>query len=223
MTFGAVRSPSLVAMRSTESPCAVSRDRDSPPRPNLRSSQFDGRRQAIHPRQKHGATRVELSTSPVRCAITQHHANTRRQPTSIPPTTFLPRKNVRSWYGNRQTFQLQNYPLTCLEKQPEAPYKLLPPVTAQTHRTDSPHRLTAQTHRTDSPHRLTAQTHRTDSPHRLTAQTHRTDSPHRLTAQTHRSSLTAHRSSLKATNRAKSVIQTRNFFVSREDFKPRFA
>ena len=119
MTFGAVRSPSLVAMRSTESPCAVSRDRDSPPRPNLRSSQFDGRRQAIHPRQKHGATRVELSTSPVRCAITQHHANTRRQPTSIPPTTFLPRKNVRSWYGNRQTFPLQNYPLTCLEKQQE--------------------------------------------------------------------------------------------------------
>ena len=164
MTFGAVRSPSLVAMRSTESPCAVSRDRDSPPRPNLRSSQFDGRRQAIHPRQKHGATRVELSTSPVRCAITQHHANTRRQPTSIPPTTFLPRKNVRSWYGNRQTFPLQNYPLTCLEKQPEAPYKLLPPVTAQTHRTDSPHRLTAQTHRTDSPliaHRssLIAQSH----------------------------------------------------------------
>ena len=121
MTFGAVRSPSLVAMRSTESPCAVSRDRDSPPRPNLRSSQFDGRRQAIHPRQKHGATRVELSTSPVRCAITQHHANTRRQPTSIPPTTFLPRKNVRSWYGNRQTFPLQNYPLTCLEKQQEGP------------------------------------------------------------------------------------------------------
>ena len=119
MTFGAVRSPSLVAMRSTESPCAVSRDRDSPPRPNLRSSQFDGRRQAIHPRQKHGATRVELSTSPVRCAITQHHANTRRQPTSIPPTTFLPRKNVRSWYANRQTFPLQNYLLTCLEKQQE--------------------------------------------------------------------------------------------------------